>query len=330
QTLKIQLEMISQDHINLKQRHQDLEKQKSLLEKEKEQTSQELHQAHQDLKKLTEELTRWERVEASLSERLKEIDRRLVEELGVLPGVVSEMTLKEVKNRLLETPLGNLTTEELRSRLGNLGPINMMALEELKPVEERYRFLREQRKDLKEAITLLEETIDRTSRQARQRFLNTFEQVNRNFQELFQVLFEGGEARLVMEGDDPLTADIRIYATPSGKRLQSLASLSGGEKVLTAIAFLFALYKFRPAPFAILDEIDAPLDDINVTRFTRLLQQFSDRTQFLIVTHNKKTMEAADCLYGVSLSEDGSSQLVSVKLNHNPPRPVSERVYPDD
>lgn len=151
----------------------------------------------------------------------------------------------------------------------------------------------------------------------------TYEKVNDNFKTLFQTLFEGGEARIQMEGLDPLESDIKIWVTPTGKKLQSLSMLSGGEKALTAIAFLFAIYQVRPSPFCILDEIDAPLDDVNVRRFNRLIRQFSVDTQFLIVTHNKRTMEAADCLFGVTLTDEGVSQIVSVKIEKGEQNVVS-------
>lgn len=322
--LETQLKMVEEEEAKLLAHREVLERERQANAFSRETLSNELKEAQAEVRKLSEHLTLKEREEASLSERLREVDRRLVEEIGVLPGTISQESLMGIEEELKQLPSGELTAEQVRSRLNSLGPVNMAALEELEEVEERYRFITEQRKDLKEGISLLEETIERTSRYARLRLRSTFEQVNLGFQQLFQTLFEGGEARLTMVGDDPLSADIQIWATPSGKRLQNLSALSGGEKALTAIALLFAIYQTRPTPFCILDEIDAPLDDANVQRFTRLLRQFTEHTQFLIVTHNKQTMEAADCLFGVSLGEDGTSQLVSVKLNQEG-KPVSEK-----
>jgi len=162
-------------------------------------------------------------------------------------------------------------------------------------------------------------------------FLQTFAQVNENFQQVFTSLFEGGEAALLLTGDDPLEAEIEILARPRGKKPQSLSLLSGGEKALTAIALLFAIYLVKPSPFCILDEVDAPLDDANIDRFVRLLRQFSEKTQFIVVTHNKKTMEVADCLYGVTMEELGVSKLVSVRWNRERPaevEPAPEELAP--
>ena len=155
--------------------------------------------------------------------------------------------------------------------------------------------------------------------------MTTFEQVRKNFMTTFQTLFDGGEADLKLEeGEDALEAGIEIMARPGGKRLQSLALLSGGETALTAIALLFAIYLVKPSPFCVFDEVDAPLDDANVRRFASALRQFTHDTQFLVVTHNKRTMEAADYLYGITMEEPGLSKMVSVRLENT----VSEQLEP--
>ena len=162
----------------------------------------------------------------------------------------------------------------------------------------------------------LRDTIDEIDRTARIRFKKTFEKIRGNFESLFQLFFEGGNASIeLIESNDPLDSDIGIIAQPPGKRNVSLRLLSSGEKALTAIALLFAIYQVKPSPYCILDEIDAPLDDINVRKFTRVLKNFSTETQFLVVTHNKLTMEMADYLYGVTQQNKGISKLVSVKLD---------------
>jgi len=249
-----------------------------------------------------------------LRERLREVDRRLEEETHVQPSTVGLETAKSAISELEAIEYADLSAEKLRTRINSLGPINMVALDELKPVEERYRFLTDQKQDLENGIEVLEETIDRINSEARRRFRETFDKVNLNFQELFRTLFEGGEARIHIEGDDPLEADIKISVTPTGKKLQALSMLSGGEKALTAIALIFAIYEVRPSPFCVLDEIDAPLDDANVMRFNKLVNQYAQNTQYMIVTHNKRTMSEADSLVGVTLGGDGTSHLVSVKL----------------
>ena len=274
-----------------------------------------LNQAQKQQKASYQERTQVETDSVTIRERLREVDRRLVEDAEFQPGDVDESTPQNMLAALGELDLADVSAEKLKIRLQSLGPVNMLALEELKAVEERYRFLTDQKKDLERGIEVLNETIDRINFDARRLFRETIEQINIHFQDTFRTLFEGGEARVTLAEGDPLEADIRIWATPSGKKLQSLSMLSGGEKALTAVALLFSIYRARPTPFCILDEVDAPLDDANVTRFNKLLRQHTRDTQFLIVTHNKRTMEAADCLYGVTLAEDGTSRIVSVTIN---------------
>jgi chromosome segregation protein len=207
----------------------------------------------------------------------------------------------------------------LGEKLRALGPVNLLALQDYDERRERLRFLTGQRKDLDDARQSLLEAIEKINGTASELFLATFGKVNEYFQQVFTSLFEGGEAALLLTGDDPLEAEIEILARPRGKKPQSLSLLSGGEKALTAIALLFAIYLVKPSPFCILDEVDAPLDDANIDRFVRLLRDFSEKTQFIVVTHNKKTMEVADCLYGVTMEEPGVSKLVSVRWNRERP-----------
>jgi chromosome segregation protein len=209
--------------------------------------------------------------------------------------------------------------EEVRVRFRALGPVNLLAVEDFTAKRERHRFLTRQRADLLDAKTQLLEAIERINTTASQLFRETFAQVQENFREVFQSLFEGGEAELRMVGEDPLECEIEIMARPRGKHLQSVSLMSTGERALSAIALLFSLYLVKPSPFCLLDEVDAPLDDANVERFLGMLRRFSGRTQFVVITHNKKTMEATSCLYGVTMQEPGVSQLVSVKLSHDEP-----------
>ncbi|HEX7076912.1 MAG TPA: chromosome segregation protein SMC [Candidatus Eisenbacteria bacterium] len=203
----------------------------------------------------------------------------------------------------------------LQERLRLLGPVNLLAVQDYEERRQRLAFLNGQRKDLEDARRQLLEAIEKINQTAAELFLTTFREVSVNFQKVFTGLFEGGEASLMLTGDDPLEAEIEIMARPRGKKPQSIALLSGGEKALTAIALLFAIYLVKPSPFCILDEVDAPLDDANVDRFVRLLRDFSQNTQFIVVTHNKKTMEVADALYGVTMQEPGVSKIVSVRWN---------------
>ncbi len=204
----------------------------------------------------------------------------------------------------------------LRAKIERLGPVNMMAIEQFDELESRHGFLTTQRKDLTESIAQTSEAIRRIDETTRQRFAEAFTAINRNFQETFSTLFGGGRAGLtLLDENDPLESGIEIIAQPPGKRLQSVQLLSGGEKALTAIALMFGLFKFKPSPFCLLDEIDAPLDDANIGRFVEMLRSMLQHTQFILITHNRKTMEIADRLYGVTMEEPGVSKLISVQLN---------------
>ena len=207
-------------------------------------------------------------------------------------------------------------THELQERMRRMGSVNLAALEEYEVQKERLEFLTHQRDDLLEAEEIVKRTITRIDRTARQRFLDTFGRIREHFQNTFQEFFEGGEADLTMPSDeDPLEAPIIITARPWGKRLQSINLLSGGERALTAIALLFAIYLVKPSPFCVLDEVDAPLDDANIARFVKVIQKFSKQSQFIVVTHNKGTMEHGETLHGVTMEEPGVSRLVSVKMS---------------
>ncbi|NQV43002.1 MAG: chromosome segregation protein SMC [Candidatus Marinimicrobia bacterium] len=197
----------------------------------------------------------------------------------------------------------------------DLGPINMAVQDEFDTEQGRLNFLKEQQADLMEAKTSLLETISKLDRIARQQFRETFGQIQEHFKGTFQMLFDGGEAMLLLENpDDILESDIIIKATPRGKKTQNLKMLSAGEKALTAIALLFAIYQVKPSPYCVLDEVDAPLDDRNIRKYTKMLEHFTTHTQFIVITHNKLTMEAAKFLYGVTMEEEGVSRLVSVQF----------------
>ncbi len=207
------------------------------------------------------------------------------------------------------------TTTRLREKIERLGPVNMMAIEEFDDLDERYDFLTAQRKDLVESIDATVDAIARINKTTRERFREAFDAINTHFQQTFSTLFGGGRAGLVLlDETDLLESGIDIIAQPPGKRLQSIQLLSGGEKALAAMALMFAIFKFRPSPFCLLDEIDAPLDEANIGRFVDMLRGMQSETQFILVTHNRKTMEIADRLYGVTMEEPGVSKLVSVQL----------------
>jgi chromosome segregation protein len=217
-------------------------------------------------------------------------------------------------------PAQSLTAEgaiaALKGKIDRLGPVNMMAIEQFDELETRHSFLTTQRKDLVDSIAQTVEAIARIDETSKARFREAFTTINQNFQRTFSTLFGGGRAGItLLDETDPLESGIDIVASPPGKRLQSVQLLSGGEKALTAIALMFGIFQYKPSPFCLLDEIDAPLDDANIGRFIEMLKGMLHHTQFILITHNRKTMEIADRLYGVTMEEPGVSKLISVRLN---------------
>jgi chromosome segregation protein len=202
-----------------------------------------------------------------------------------------------------------------RKKIDSLGPVNLVAIDEYEQLQERYNFLLKQQEDMIQAQEDIHKVIGKINQTSREYFENTFKQVQQNFSTLFKQLFEGGEAEMFLTNpDDLLETGVDINVQPPGKKLTNITLLSGGEKALTAIAILFAIFMVKPSPFCVLDEIDAPLDDSNLNRFNRMLLEFSEKTQFIMITHNKKSMEMANVLYGVTMEEFGISKLVSVKF----------------
>src|SRR6185369_12702573 len=203
----------------------------------------------------------------------------------------------------------------LRERLAAMGDVNVAALGEVAELEERQRFLDAQRIDLEGALEDLKKTIARLNRTSRARFRETFERVDTTFREVFPKLFHGGKAQLrLTEEEHVLESGVEIAVQPPGKRVGSLDLLSGGEKALTAVSLIFALFLTKPSPFCVLDEVDAPLDDANIGRFNAMVREMSEHSQFILITHNKRTMEVARTLYGVTMEEPGVSKVVSVRL----------------
>ena len=237
--------------------------------------------------------------------------------------LIKERILDRYNSNVPENIVVDLSEEQIeidilkmQRSIENIGPVNMAVQDEYNEEVERLDILSSQRDDLLEAEDNLRETIRKIDKVARKRFQETFDLIKTNFEDLFKMFFEGGNATLRLSGDpDPLEADISIDAQPPGKRNTSLRLLSSGEKALTAISLLFSIYQVKPSPYCILDEVDAPLDDVNIHKFTRVLGKFCDETQFIIVTHNKLTMEIADYMYGVTQEKKGISKLVSVRFD---------------
>ncbi|HEX4957205.1 MAG TPA: AAA family ATPase, partial [Lacibacter sp.] len=237
-------------------------------------------------------------------------------------SVEFKVNLEDVMDepRTGEDPVEELQAkvDRMKKRLENLGEVNPTAIEAFEEMRKRYEFILEQKNDLVSAKESLLQTIQEVEAKANQRFLETFNQVRENFQKVFKALFtEEDTADLILETPENLAeTSIDIVAKPKGKRPSSITQLSGGEKTLTATAMLFAIYLIKPAPFCILDEVDAPLDDANVGKFTNMIRKFSENSQFIIVTHNKQTMSAVDVIYGVTMQEAGVSKLVPVDFRN--------------
>jgi|SRR5690554_1769506 len=289
---------IEEEYNEIRSRINEIEKEQSRLRKEKEETQNEIHHAEMKLNELSLKIE-------NLKEHIKESYSLALEEKSF-----DDLDTFDFKQRTEEV-------NSLKQQIKNLGPINLLAYSEFEEEKQRYEFLAKQRNDLIESEKDIVKTIEEINVTAQSLFMDTFQKIRENFINIFRSLFNpGDEADLRLEENaDPLEAKIEIIAKPKGKRPTSIELLSGGEKTLTAIALLFAIYLVKPSPFCILDEIDAPLDDANIDRFTRIIKQFSKDTQFIVVTHNKRTMEAADTLYGVTMQEEGVSKLVSVRFN---------------
>ena len=205
--------------------------------------------------------------------------------------------------------------ERIGNRIQRLGPINLAAIDEYKIESERKEYLDAQDSELQEALETLENAIRKIDRETRTRFKETFDLINSSLQELFPKLFGGGHAYLELTGDDLLDTGVTIMARPPGKKNTTVHLLSGGEKALTAIALVFSIFHLNPAPFCMLDEVDAPLDDANVGRYARMVEEMSAKVQFIYISHNKIAMEMANQLMGVTMHEAGVSRLVSVDVN---------------
>jgi len=251
---------------------------------------------------------------AKLESDLQHLGDTCLNELGIeRPALMADTTIVPLTGE--ELAAADQAYREMRARLDAMGPVNMMALEEYKETAERHHFLSTQRKDLMDAIENTTATIREIDQVSRQKFEEAFHKINENFQATFRKLFGGGHAFMrLTDMENSAESGLDVVASPPGKKLQNVLLLSGGEKALTALALLVAIFQYTPSPFCILDEVDAPLDEANIGRFTDLVRELSLQTQFVLITHSKKTMSIAPVLYGVTMQEPGISKLVSVRF----------------
>jgi chromosome segregation protein SMC, common bacterial type len=269
-----------------------------------------------------------------VSMRIEGLDEQMRErypEIGTVAGVVTDFHLRPLSGEIEESRI-----RELRGLVERMGDINLTAIEESAELQQRFDFLTTQKADLESAMSRLETAIDKINRASRKRFRDVFDTVNAKFQEVFPHLFGGGKAHLALTDEsDLLETGVEIVANPPGKKmLQNIELLSGGEKALTAVSLLFAIFLVKPSPFCVLDEVDAPLDEANVGRFNHAVREMTDQSQFIIVTHNQRTMEIADRLCGITMEESGVSKLVAVNLRDRnqapaPPEPPQSMLPPD-
>ena len=237
-----------------------------------------------------------------------QIEQSVIEKFG------SDVKLKQLKKYNISDMVFRI--EKIKRSIDSIGPINWAVKDEHEEKSARLNNLLDQKSDLIDAENNLKEAIKKIDNVAQEQFLKTYNEVKENFEKMFTVFFNGGKGSLELsDANDPLNSDINIFAQPPGKRNNSLKMLSAGEKSLTAIALLFSIYQYKPSPFCILDEIDAPLDDINIKKFTDVIKDYSKTTQFIMVTHNKLTMESADCIYGVTAEKQGISKLMSIDFS---------------
>jgi chromosome segregation protein len=256
--------------------------------------------------------------------RLESLDQQVLErypEIGKIATVLIDFHLRDLSGDEEEARI-----RELRGLVERMGDINLTAIEESAELQQRFDFLTTQKADLESAMSRLETAIDKINRASRKRFRDVFDTINAKFQEVFPHLFGGGKAHLALTDDsDMLETGVEIIANPPGKKMmQNIELLSGGEKALTAVSLLFAIFLVKPSPFCVLDEVDAPLDEANVGRFNNAVREMTDQSQFIIVTHNQRTMEIADKLCGITMEESGVSKLVAVNLRDRSKKPEPE------
>lgn len=323
---ELQIEKIKQQILEA---DRQLEAQKKTVEAvnlEKERLIEQQKKGLQAREELTDQIVRLEKEHFRLLNQKEKLEESLLNSVNYIWNEY-ELTQTEAITFLKETKMGLLERKKqiasLKTQIRNLGVVNVNAIEDFKEVSERYLFLKGQHQDLTEAEDTLIRIIEELDRGMREQFLEKFQEIQIEFNQVFQELFGGGTGTLsLVEEEDILEAGIRIISQPPGKKLQNMMQLSGGEKALTAIALLFAIQNLKPSPFCLLDEIEAALDDSNVGRYAEYLHKLTASTQFIVITHRKGTMAAADRLYGITMQEKGVSTLVSVDLTYQGSPPL--------
>ena len=304
-----EIEKIKSEVTNSSEKIEALKNEKTEKNEELEKIEAQIESQYSVLNGLKEQIVKVESKKTKQEQDIDDLINRLWQEYELTPNNADGYAKPD------NVQVAQKKTTELRKNIADLGSINVDAIEDYKKMQERYDFMNEQRLDLEDSITKLRNVISEMTTTMQKQFDEKFKQINKNFNEVFIELFGGGKAELILEDEaNILECGIDIRVQPPGKKLQNMMLLSGGEKALTAIAILFAILKINPAPFCILDEIEAALDDVNVARYALYLKKFSTETQFLVITHRKGTMEIADTVYGVTMEEKGISKLLSMQL----------------
>jgi len=307
-----QLGSLRVERARLEDRQKELEQEWDAARTSVTRAEDHLRMARQALQEMREERSKFEIEKARNDSDRQHLRETCLSEVNAQPEdlIASETAFMTGD----ELAAAETSYREMKQRIENMGAVNMMALEEYNECEQRFSFLTRERDDLLQSIADTQQAIKELDQITKEKFEQAFSSINANFTAAFHTIFGGGTAEMrLTEPDSSGDAGIDIVASPPGKRLQNVLLLSGGEKAMTALALLIAIFRYQPSPFCILDEVDAPLDEANVGRFTRLIGDMSAQTQFIIVTHNRKTMEIGSVLYGVTMQEPGVSKLVSVR-----------------
>ena len=309
--IKTKIEKIKEEVKNSGSKIEEL-KEKRIQKNEKlAEQEEEINNKLKIIEDLKSQMVKVDVKKTKLEEDINGIINKMWEEYELTPNNVVDYRKPE------NVQLTREKVKDLRNEIKELGSVNVDSIEEYKNLKDRYDFMCEQRVDLESTMAKLRKIISDMTSIMKEQFKEKFEMINKNFAEVFKELFGGGTASLRLEDkDNILECGIEITVQPPGKKLQNMMLLSGGEKAFTAIALLFAILKINPAPFCVLDEIEAALDDVNVYRYAEYLKKFSKNTQFLVITHRKGTMEAADTVYGITMEENGISKLLSMKLKN--------------
>jgi len=320
--LRIELEV-------LQQRREEQQQASQTVREHYEQGRLQLDEQRDQLRGIRSEAEVLRKEVARLQQRHHELQ---VDAEHLRQGVLERYRVDLLEHQVPEATEDELARQQeqlkrLQQRIEALGEVNLMAIDEYQEQEERYDFLTRQREDLHQSLEDLQKAINQINRTTRRRFKETFDLVNEQFKVVFPRLFRGGQAELrLTDENDLLETGIEIVVQPPGKRLQNVNLLSGGEKALTAVALIFSLFLIKPTPFCVLDEVDAPLDDANIDRFAEMVREMTAQSQFIVITHSKRTMGIVDTMYGVTMQEPGVSKLVSVRMNDLLPAAEPEAV----